>query len=222
MLDEATDDERVRLERLSNRINFKNAQNFPLTYDRHKSLYGPREKDFPDKVYMHTAIDDIKNDPDWSVKVAPQLFNVKGLILWVSAILTFVYLRERRVNEYDRLKRIEQRAMQNKEADEVYNKKMRVLLFDSKGEQWSEQDILEANALDKNQYFVLWHDVKLKNYELFLEYLTKKHIAQAEIKPILVVDKQAIMDRVEELWRGETALAQKANKTVLESAQQKA
>ena len=97
-------------------------------------------------------------------------------------------------------------------------KLVRFLLFGSGGESWSERDIVEANAVEKNQYFVLWHDSKLKNYELFLDYLTKKPTLQVDIHPILIVDKPKIMQRVEEMWREETSLANKSNKTLIESA----
>ena len=40
----------------------------------------------------------------------------------------------------------------------------------------------------------------MKNYELFVEYLLKKKLVQARIVPILVVDKQAYVDRVREIW----------------------
>ena len=32
-----------------------------------------------------------------------------------------------------------------------------------------------------NKYYVLWYDSKMRNYELFVEYLVKKRLVQAEI-----------------------------------------
>ena len=32
-----------------------------------------------------------------------------------------------------------------------------------------------------NKYYVLWYDSKMRNYDLFVEYLVKKRLVQAEI-----------------------------------------
>ena len=61
-----------------------------------------------------------------------------------------------------------------------------------------------------NKYYVLWYDSKMRNYELFVEYLVKKRLVQAEIQPILVVDKEAHMDKVQEIWQS----SQQANAAV--------
>lgn len=110
---------------------------------------------------------------------------------------------------FDRLKRKEQRAMQNKEAEEVYDKKARFVLFDHEGKQFNEESVLrESNAespststISGSKYYVLWYDSKMRNYELFVEYLARKRLAQAEIQPILVVDKEAHLDKVREIWQ---------------------
>jgi hypothetical protein len=70
------------------------------------------------------------------------------------------------VSEYDRLKRYEQRAMQNKEAAEVGNKKARFVLFDENGDPFTEETLKEKATT----YHVLWIDQKLKNYELCVNY----------------------------------------------------
>jgi len=51
---------------------------------------------------------------------------------------------------------------------------------------------------------VLWIDSKLKNYELCVDYFQKKQrITHASIQPILIVEKQSIMQKVLDLWSGE-------------------
>ena len=54
------------------------------------------------------------------------------------------------------------------------------------------------------KYAVLWYDSKMKTYELFIEYLAKKRFVQADIMPILVVDKETHMEKVRELWETAT------------------
>ena len=84
--------------------------------------------------------------------------------------------------------------MQNKEAEEVYDKKARFVLFTPEGEQFNESTILkestaETSTISGSKYYVLWYDSKMRNYELFVEYLAKKRLVQADIQPVLVVDK---------------------------------
>ena len=49
------------------------------------------------------------------------------------------------VEKFDHLKRKEQRAMQNKEAEDVYDKKARFVLFRPDGEQFNEETVLLNN-----------------------------------------------------------------------------
>ena len=51
------------------------------------------------------------------------------------------------------------------------------------------------------KYYVLWYDSKMKNYELFVKYLTEKKMMQADIHPMLVVDKEEHMDKIDEIWK---------------------
>ena len=76
--------------------------------------------------------------------------------------------------------------MQNTEIEEVQNKKVRIVLFDSEGKQFNESNIING----RNEYYVMWYDAKMKNYLMFLEYLEKKKFALAKITTILIVDKQ--------------------------------
>ena len=71
--------------------------------------------------------------------------------------------------------------MQNKEAEEVYDKLARFVLFRPDGEQFNESTILNAAQSDTatisgSKYFVLWYDSKMRNYELLIEYLVKKRL----------------------------------------------
>ena len=107
--------------------------------------------------------------------------------------------------------------MQNQESEAVFGKQCRFVLFTHEGKQVNEQNvgqlidqgklftgaeapIIGSNRLTDRTYYVFWHDSKMKNYELFVEYLLKKKLVQARIVPILVVDKQAYVDRVREIW----------------------
>ena len=44
----------------------------------------------------------------------------------------------------------------------------------------------------------------MKNYQLFLEYLVKSRLVQAEVQPILIVNKQIHLDKVVEIWGSAT------------------
>lgn len=43
------------------------------------------------------------------------------------------------------------------------------------------EDNVNSSTLTGSKYFVLWYDSKMKNYELFIDYLLKKRMVQAEI-----------------------------------------
>lgn len=124
-------------------------------------------------------------------RVPLKLIMLVAFVLWYSA-----RRRVERVEEFDRRKRREQRAMQNKEAEELQNRRVTYLLFDTDGEQYSEKDIKKQNK----EYAVLWYDCKMKNYQLLIKYMLEKRIAMASIKPVLVVDKKVYQDKVKEIW----------------------
>ena len=83
---------------------------------------------------MWSSVKDWKNDPYARDKFKIKRLNLKALTAFACLVYFAVKWREAKVCEYDRLKRTEQRAMQNKEAAEVSNKKARFVLFDSEGE----------------------------------------------------------------------------------------
>lgn len=62
--------------------------------------------------------------------------------------------REAQVSEYDRLKRFEQRAMQNKELEEVNGKQARFILFDENGRQFTEESLADTPT----SYTLFWID----------------------------------------------------------------
>ena len=78
----------------------------------------------------------------------------------------------RRVEVFDSNKRKEQRAMQNKEVQEFYMKKVDYKFFDEQGEQF--EPIVGT-------YQILWYDPKMKNFELLQEHLNKKRLIHAQI-----------------------------------------
>lgn len=77
------------------------------------------------------------------------------------------------------------------------------MLFDQDGNQFNESSILQDVGQQVNsqgKYYVLWYDAKMKNYQLFIEYLEKSRLVQAEVQPILIVDKQMHVDKIVEIW----------------------
>ena len=51
-------------------------------------------------------------------------------------------------------------------------------------------------TLTGSRYYVFWYDPKMKNYQLLLEYIINKRLVQADIQPVLVVDKESHMQKV--------------------------
>jgi len=70
--------------------------------------------------------------------------------------------------------------MQNKEVDEVYGKKVKFVLFTEDGSGEEDGQFTET-SLSTESYYIFWHDSKMKNYELLIDYLTKKRLAQANL-----------------------------------------
>jgi hypothetical protein len=100
--------------------------------------------------------------------------------------------RVAKVELFDKLKRKEQRAMQNVEIDDIENKKVRFYLKDQSGKEFNHSKI-------SNEYIVLWNDSKMKNYLSFLEFLEKKKFIHARITAILIVDKEEHLRQVEKI-----------------------
>lgn len=94
-------------------------------------MYGARTKNFPSGYHPKESALNFTNDPDWTVKLKHPRFNFK---FWIAIALTWYALirwQIRRVERFDNAKRKEQRAMQNKEVEELFMKKVHYLLFDS-------------------------------------------------------------------------------------------
>ena len=86
---------------------------FRLTYDRHVGLYNERVRDFPEGYRNSDSAYSWKNDPDWSVKLKPQRLRARWWLLGGVVLYLLIQRRVKNVERYDRLKRKEQRAMQN-------------------------------------------------------------------------------------------------------------
>ena len=178
-------------------MSFGNCEQFTISYDRHKGLYGYRVRNFPAEYEENASMLDWLNDPYARDKFKEKKVNLKGFFAFLVVAFLVVRFREEQVSEYDRLKRFEQRAMQNKEADEAGGKRARFVLFDKDGNQFTEQSL----ASTPTSYTLIWIDQKLKNYELCVNYfLTKQRITHATIQPILVVDKPSTMSKIQSLW----------------------
>ena len=103
--------------------------------------------------------------------------------------------------------------MQNQEADEVYGKLARFVLFTEDNKQFNEGVIRDIATEAKKEsvgfgssysYYVLWYDPKMKNYEIFIDYLVRKRLVQCDIVPLLVVDKPIHQKKVSEIWDSRT------------------
>ena len=136
-------------------------------------------------------------DPDGLKKFRLRRVNFKLLLFGGLFFYWLVQWKCRQVEKFDRLKRKEQRAMQNQEAADVYNKKARFVLFTHEGKQFNESTLAEqqgvqgSSTISGSKYYVFWYDSKMKNYELFIDYLLARRMVQADIQPVLVVDKKA-------------------------------
>jgi hypothetical protein len=107
----STPDELEHYTKLAYKTKFSNMNTFLITYDRHKGMYGERYSDFPDSYDCYQSSLDYKNDPDWTVKMRLKRLELKK---WIFIFFLIVFLfkwREKRVEEFDRRKRREQRAM---------------------------------------------------------------------------------------------------------------
>ena len=122
----------AQLETLAKVAKIETMKTFDLTYDRHAGKYGYREKDFPTEYSIHDSPMDYVRDPDYTVKFKVQRVNLKAWVLFFLALYYFGNKRLRNVAEFDRLKRQEQRAMQNKEFESVENKSVKFCLFSLK------------------------------------------------------------------------------------------
>ena len=130
LLSDSTDEERYRLDKLSKMTKFENMETFRCTFDRHKNLYGYRESNFPASYHPSESALNFAKDPDWSLKLEYPRLKLKRWIIAALVGFWLVQWKVKKVEEYDRLKRHEQRAMQNKEVDQFYNKNVSYVLFD--------------------------------------------------------------------------------------------
>lgn len=80
-------------------------------------------------------------DPDCLKKFRTRRLNLKAILIGGFLLYHLIQWKCRQVESFDRLKRKEQRAMQNKEAEEVYDKKVRFVLFTADGQQFTEETI---------------------------------------------------------------------------------
>lgn len=168
---------------------------FSITYDRHKDRYTYRTQDFPADYGVNESALNYSMDPDWYYKLRVRRINLKRWILLFGLTYWWVKNRVVTVEEFDRIKRIEQRAMQNTEIEDLYNKKVTFILYDSNGKEFTENDLVKSG----NEYYVFWYDAKMKNYLLFIEHLHKRKFIQAKVCPVLVVDKPQYMQNIEKI-----------------------
>lgn len=63
LFEAAGEEEKPRLEKLSKTVNFQNCEQFTISYDRHKGLYGFRVRDFPEQYEFKASLMDWRHDP---------------------------------------------------------------------------------------------------------------------------------------------------------------
>ena len=122
-------DQIKHLESLGNKVSLHTMKNFSVTYNRHKGKYDYRSTNFPDSIVWWQSPLDYSKDPDWTNKLVIQRINFKKLIVFSLLFVCMIKRRLYNVQEFDRAKRREQRAMQNEEVDEVHGKGVKLCLF---------------------------------------------------------------------------------------------
>lgn len=116
------------MKKLGERASIKTMYTFNITTDRFAGKYGYRTGNFPKSYSVHDLPIDYAYDPDWTVKIRYERLNLKKIILVVGLIYYFLSRRVYLVEQFDKRKRYEQRAMQNQEIADVYNKKVKFVL----------------------------------------------------------------------------------------------
>ena len=159
--------------------NFKNLEQFESTYDRHKDLYGYRYSDFPKSYHPSESALSYTHDQDWTVKFQKPRLKIKRMLILLALLGLWIDYKSKQVMKFDHLKRLEQRAMQNKEVVEFKDKKAEYIIFKPDGKEYEPEP---------GSYQVLWFDSKMKNYELLVEFFKKKRIIRAQVVSMLVVD----------------------------------
>jgi len=170
---------------------FKNIEQFEITHDRHKELYGYKFSNFADKHSFSDSALNYTHDPDWTRKMENSRVNLKRFFLCLTAIALWYECKKQSVMRFDHLKRVEQRAMQNKEIDEFKDKKVYWTLFEPDSKEY---------VPAPNSYQIIWFDAKMKNYENLITFLTKKRVLRTAVHPVLLVDKETHMKGVLEVW----------------------
>jgi hypothetical protein len=99
------------LNKLSDNVSIKNMYNFSVTYDRHKNKYDYKEGKFPPQYEVNDTALNYANDPDWSVKLKVMRFPLKKILFFLGLFFYVLGNRVKMVEEFDRRKRKEQRAM---------------------------------------------------------------------------------------------------------------
>ena len=90
LIGSSSQEERLRLEDLTKRTNFHNAQNFKVTYNRHEGAYGLRVRDFADSHDVKDSIMEWRNDPDAYSKFRPTRVNLK--LICVGLFFTYHFM----------------------------------------------------------------------------------------------------------------------------------
>ena len=143
------------------------------------------------------------------MKLTAHRFNFKKFFIGLLVLKFLMHKRIEHVNYFDRLRRREQRAMNNKEVNEFYGKKVQFCMFLLKkiitGEKGSETTSFEylqftETSQQEETYTIFWYDPRQDNYINLNKFLDNKKMSQARIKTYLVVDKQEVAEKSSEIF----------------------
>ena len=108
-----------QLQALSEKVSVQTMYTFAVTYDRHKNKYGYRTSNFPSAYSPNESSLNYAMDQDWVYKLQADRINLKKWFLGVTLFFIWLNHRIKKVELFDKLKRQEQRAMQNTEVEEL-------------------------------------------------------------------------------------------------------
>ena len=177
-------------------------KNFTITYNRHENKYGPRLRNFPSEYAGGSPYIDYWNDPDWTQKIQPRRMNFLFLFTGIGLLVYMVHRRLHKVATFDALKRREQRAMQNREAEDVEGKLVNFCVFEYSKKKEYEKITRASLTQGRPQYVIFWYDAKMKNYLSLLEYMQKRGrsvSSQHQVTSYLVVDKAEYAENVADI-----------------------
>jgi hypothetical protein len=97
LIENASDEDRNRLEILGKQTKFETMETFNVTTDRHLNLYGYRTENFPQSYHPLESPLNYANDPDWSVKYEYTRIKLKRVFIAILICFWFVQWKVKKV-----------------------------------------------------------------------------------------------------------------------------